>query len=233
MTCGQKMKIYIVIVKIVLVIYSLLYLLFPINMSSKINEKGDYLPYPGMSLISFLKHRNEYEWVNFVEFLNSLPTFNKYFRALPANSLHLTVKNFIVANSPAYRQVMANGDENQLKARVCSAFNLAPIGEVSNIYIHRSMGMIINLQNSEDIERLRTVMVTLGTGSPEPDFKYHVTFAYCFKCNVAKEDSKILENELLNIQQHITSLLKIKETILEFEPARLCYFPDMMHYVPL
>lgn len=213
-------------------------------MHRKINEQGEYLPFEGYTVISFLKDRESEFWTKFCADVSKYPIFSKYYTMLPASSLHMTVKNFMSVANKDYEklvQIFAKTDSKiydgawggaSLFAKmsdVCNVMNVEPVCKIANMYTERSLGLDLDVLNKETIEKLRSLLVIMGM-KPEPDFKFHMTFAYKFK-KVEEKDHVELQKEFKKIYDVLSKKFQ-PSLLIEFEKAQLCYFPDMTSYEP-
>jgi hypothetical protein len=216
------------------------------KMSCKINDKGDYLPFEGFTIISFLKDRSGPIWTDFQKFLDSLPVFNKYYRTLPASSFHMTVKNHISegdkgsildpAIQPSSEDLTICANQHAEYIKICKIMDVVPVCKVTDMYVKSSLGLYLNPlgttgdQGDKDLNKLREILTVLGVRS-DTDFKFHLTFAYRFK-KTEQRDEIALDKEMKEIHTRLVQILAPWQT-LDFESARFCYFSSMKEYIPL
>ena len=196
-------------------------------MSAKIDENGKYLPFPGYTVISFLKERNNNNFASFHALMGKLKTFKKYYKALPISSFHMTIKNHICIANPDY--LSYKGQMTNHVAKICEIMDVAPRCKILNMYTNSSLGVFLEIQNPENVDKLRDILVVLGM-NPEPKFKFHMTFAYKYKMEIEEKDKNALDRDLRVIYKKLSSFIN-DSTIFEFEHARYCYFPSMEEYI--
>lgn len=175
-------------------------------------------------MISFLKDRDLPFWKNFYDFLNNLPIFNRYYRALPPSSYHMTIKNHVSSSSPSYKWEFMKDHTKMIE--ICKIFDYAPVTKSNKMYSSTSLGLTLIPKDDVNLQKLRSILVVLGM-QPEPNFEFHMTFAYRFR-KVEKKDEDNLHKEFLSI----FDILKVR-TEMKFEAARFCYFPNMKEYIAL
>lgn len=199
-------------------------------MHRKIDECGNYLPFPGYTFIALLKKKDV--WMTLYKFIELLPTFGKYYKLLPLDSFHMTIKNYMVMNkndNVDNMDVVPTG-KLQMISDVCKIMNFAPSCEIVNMYTDHSLGIVLKPSDMKNLQKLRDVIsVVLGL-DPEPNFVYHMTLAYNFK-KPTKEDEVVLKKEFEQIFSKIKILIS-KTSVIDFEDTKLFYFSDMTSYIP-
>jgi uncharacterized SAM-binding protein YcdF (DUF218 family) len=203
---------------------------------AKVNDKGEYMPYPGTSVISFLCREDALLLQPFYEFIKTQKMFMAHYALLPISSYHMTIKNLSVAGNAS----CANWFENQFVPNfqkywemrmVCANSNQHEISaKIESTYFRGTFGLAMR-PTLEPIRVLQERLVHLGA-KPEPDFKFHMTMAYQFK-HVSEADKKTLNDEAKQISAALQQLVTSRGFVLRFGLPTLCYFKDMTSFVPL
>jgi hypothetical protein len=194
---------------------------------AKINNCGVFLPFEGYTVISFLKNRNDIFWSDFHHFLDHLPVFNKYYKTLPVTSFHMTVKNHICVADKDYKSKSLSKTNFSQISEICKIMDVTPKARATNMYTESSLGLMLNPSDENgNLDKLRSIMVAMGM-KPEPNFKFHMTFAYRFKI-VDPQDLDAIKKEFQEIYNKLTRVVSLG---LEFEEARFCYFFNMKEYI--
>jgi len=74
-------------------------IIYEMNFVKKFDSWGNFLPYNGISIISFLSSRHEKYWMDFYELLNSQPMIRKYYTPVHPSSYHVCIKDLFKSNS--------------------------------------------------------------------------------------------------------------------------------------
>jgi uncharacterized SAM-binding protein YcdF (DUF218 family) len=223
---------------------------------TKINDKGEFMPYPGTTVISFLKDEDARLLQPFFEFVKTQKVFTMHYAMLPISSYHMTIKNLSVAGnvdttSWFENHFVPNFNKYNEMSMICSiSHHRHEINaRIETTYFRGTFGLGVDIVGTIDpppfsaieplnvhdsIRMLREKLVNLGS-KPEPDFKFHMTLAYLYK-PVSPADQKALDTEIKQIsaalQRAIVPALGGRG-VLHFGPPTLCYFKDMTSFVPL
>ncbi len=195
----------------------------------KIDQNGNYLPFIGTTIISFVKCQKLFKDIHeYISCHHHL--FFKYYSLLPVESYHMTVKNHTVCSGSEkqwYENFVADfAKYEQIKAK-CNDYP----GEITVNAVGCHFGGTFALKVDvceNNVENLRKEIVKLGS-KREDNFKFHITFAYNYR--PFKNDDIELCEECKKISKYVLDLL-LKEKIVLKKP-QLCYFKDMTDFKPL
>jgi hypothetical protein len=214
------------------------------------------MPYPGTTVISFLKHEDAKLLKAFHNFVKTQKLFMSHYALLPISSYHMTIKNLTVAgdNSTVFwfeNHFMPNFQKYNEISMVCSSsYHQHEINaKIETIYFRSTFGVELGVIGTidpppysalepidvhESIRVLQKRLVDLGS-KPEPkDFQYHMTMAYWFSVKpISEADKKALQAEINQISAALQRLITSRGSVLHFGPPILCYFKDMTSFVPL
>jgi hypothetical protein len=220
----------------------------------KIDAKGNYLRFPGTSIISFLANpadppRREVWPPKQIDFdglrswiIATQKIFTSCYSLLPVSSYHMTVKNHSVASSCAsesdwFDGVLLHFAKYQQIKDMCltharSTTNVKT--KVTSPYFVNCFGidLAIDPQHLHAVEHLRTQLVFAGSPS-EPNFRFHVTLGYRFREPGDAQEQQALDKEINAISIMLKTILTQVDFVLEFQSPRLCYFQNMMSFSPM
>ena len=192
----------------------------------KINEKGDFCPFPGVTVVSAIKAEDYQFWEELYNLLNKCELAKQYYSWLPFESYHMTTlslytkldvgapdwKGFIEKNLPKFQEIAKLLDEKSFTPDI-------ELGELEVGY-----GVLFNLKLPEDQQQLiNSVTSLLGFSDKLPHWP-HLALAYRYK-ETTSEINKAIRTEL----EPVLGFLGKK---IQLEPPKLCYFNDMKAFIP-
>jgi hypothetical protein len=204
----------------------------------KIDGNGVYRSCPGLTFICFLQGREEDQWRAFYDMMRSQPVFCRHYQPLPLASLHTTVRGWMVDSKglPAVFLETYLRDFTRLAraSDVCARHGVAPVASAARLYCSSILFVELQLEpaSAAGVAALAADLDKLGV--PPEHYSPHMTLAYQFR-TVPDESVKELQQEVAVLAEALQQLLARPECgrSLRFQPAALCYFPDMTEFVPL
>lgn len=191
----------------------------------KINETGQFLPYPGTTVVSPVQPSKL--WHEIHEKLSQDPLISHYFSVLPETSYHMTLMSlfnengtpnwhdFINRHLPWFQRLHTSIQSMKLQPRGAWGSPVTSVIIYLPIYLDKSTTTkILHLASEYQIE------------GKVPDF--HVTLAYAYK-PIPKETWKEID---LKAQELLRPLLSSHGSTIALEEPRLCYFRSMKEFTP-
>lgn len=189
----------------------------------KIDDKGNYLNFHGITIISFL-HFNKILLDKVKEILDADSNLNKYYSTLPSESYHMTIKNHLVGTEEFVQEERKKNVYIEID-RLCKDWKRLIPAKAVGMDFGNTIQILLEIEKStsEKVNLFRDTLVKLGS-KREDNFIFHMTLAYKYRSLDKGVDFK-------NLQILIGKLLK--DVILTFEPPALCVFKDMTKFTPL
>ena len=192
----------------------------------KVAENGKYLPYPGFTVISFLKD----DFREIQSLFDRFPEVCKYYAPLSPFSYHMTIKDFFTlsANPSNWLRMCQNSKLHHGFAKMCHT-NLDGLEiktERTEVYIRNTIGFELKItEGSMKVDTLREELMKVGMFR-EQGYTFHMTLAYQYRPLPLVSNQKFYE-EVAALLKELNGLSKN----LTFLSPRYCYFEDMNTYV--
>ena len=198
---------------------------------SKINSKGKYTYFPGITFLSMLNDRESSDWAKYFKYLKSKTLVNKYYSILPLSSLHMTIKNHISAIEDLTDYLLKNSIVLDEMKNVCKRYSISPKVKVVDMYFGSTMGLLLEPEYSTQIESLRKELTDLGS-KREVGYRFHMTFGYRYK-KIEDDDIEGLKREINSILNRSSEFLSKVNYKLQFDTVMMYYFTSMKNYSPM
>ncbi|MGM9454100.1 DUF1868 domain-containing protein [Legionella bozemanae] len=196
---------------------------------SKVNEHGEYAPFPGVTVVSACYPKQKEFCETIYKFLVSNPLILHHFLPLPAQSYHMTTMSleteqqigsswnqFIINNLPHYKRIKQTLQKNPLYPSI----------EKMEVSIGRTISLSLSLPKEQEAQ-IKKIATSLNIEETIPKV-FHITLAYSrFNRAISKEISEQLHAE---IAKEINKIIEKIEFPLEIAEYALCYFNDMMAF---
>jgi hypothetical protein len=194
---------------------------------AKIDSTGVYLPFSGLTTLSFVDSKKQC-WQSVSALLNNT-LIKRYYAPLPLESYHMTLFSLMNERESTPWVETANkyiAPLRQLKKNLRDS-NLTPVVKYEGL---RTEGVIqLHLagltKQVKEIKRLKSFLFS----PPIALDALHVTLAYQFK-TVAEADKEKLSALFVSIHKTLMKLLG--KTSTKLLPAQLCYFKNMTLFKP-
>ncbi|WP_454780751.1 DUF1868 domain-containing protein [Legionella sp. WA2022007384] len=193
---------------------------------SKVNEYGEYAPFPGVTVVSscYPEHREFCEAI--FKVLNNNPLIMHYFNPLPASSYHMTTMSleteqqigdawnrFIINKLPHYKKIKQTLEDTPFHPSI----------EKMVVNIDRCISLTLTLSKEHE-EQIKEIAEALNIEKTIPRV-FHITLAYSRpNKTISKEGSEELHEEITDKLNVIIEKTKFPMNIAE---PKLCYFNDM------
>lgn len=195
----------------------------------KINAKGQYTEYPGITVIANTSKEENDVWKQIHDVLNNSNLVSSYFAPLPQTSYHMTAINlftemddggenwgaFVTDRLPALRELTAQLETSPIHPQV----------KLKSIRTSSVIQLQVELP-PEQRELLEQVAETFNLRHKVPK-EMHITLAYQYKL-VTGTDHEQLEQYL---QEEIERIFD-KNPIVTFQTPELAYFKNMERFTP-
>ncbi|MDR3501000.1 MAG: DUF1868 domain-containing protein [Legionella sp.] len=186
----------------------------------KIDAQGNYLEFPGITVIADVGNKDKDFWLHVYEFLNGTKNLRGYYAPLPYSSYHMTTNNLYTQSDDANNWPTLLNDERfqHLHAKLM-ANSFTPTAKIVAIKASYALQLNLILPQSQ-YELLKVIADEFGIQNKIPK-TFHVTLAYAYK---ELSDTQIISTEI----EQLASLCLKKA--LTLQPARLCFFHDMQQF---
>ena len=202
--------------------------------NNKIDEHGNYCPFPGITVIAGILDKDVSLWRRVNDVLGGSELIRHYFSALPYESYHMTTTDlfteqydggndweaFVHENTPLFQALHAKLEEKKITPQI----------KIQNIFFGSVIQLVLSLPE-EQRHQINEIAKEFGLENKVPR-AFHMTLAYQyqpFPANKADADTTQLQ-----IQQHIRkqldNLFKIHNYTIELKSPELSTFHDMTSF---
>ncbi len=203
---------------------------------SKIDTEGQYLPFPGVTVVAHVKNRtaSDSPFQAFYDILSSDSLVRQYFSPLPSSSYHMTTFNlfvqgnqsddswnaFLLENRDFFEALNAYLTENALEGMRLT---------VDSLYSKRAISIKVHIPEAlqEQLETMSKIFSDHSLSSKIPPY-FHVTIAYRYRPCLDKD----MEAEIQRRINEPFAKLFHKNRVHELEPHGLCSFDSMLAFKP-
>lgn len=193
----------------------------------KIDRHGNYLPYPGITIICELFNKNG--WDQVYNLIRNNPTISKIYSALPVSSYHMTLLDIISqgeTNIPMNQIINSNYQLLYNTNNVLVSSHFIPIPKVCRMYARNTIGLVLEF-DSELLQKIHQFRGFLGSHlniTPNNTYVFHMTLAYRYS------EGQIDDCELQKLHNQINNIITPYDYKLQFNHPKLCYFNDMTSF---
>lgn len=186
----------------------------------KIDAQGNYLEFPGITVIADVDNKDKKFWLNIYEFLNGSNKLRRYYAPLPSSSYHMTTNNLYTQSDDANNwPILLNDERFQRLHTKLMATPFTPTAKVVAIKVSYALQLNVAIPQFQ-YDLIKAIADEFGIENKIPK-TLHVTLAYAYK---AASDAQIIATEI----EQLASLCLEKE--LRLRPPRLCFFYDMQQF---
>jgi len=197
----------------------------------KIDDDGNYLPFPGYTVIFKTSPDSSGTWRNIHnELLNKLPSLAKYYSILPFESWHVTAINLFTKTAVEddnldWSKYVASQQRffSQL-SDVIKQDLFTPVITYSGLRVDGSVHIMVSLDETSK-EKVEALAKYYGYQHNLPRH-FHMTLGYQYK-HLKNKELDALKLELAPFIQDC-----FRNMSVALEPAQVCYFDDMTAFVP-
>ena len=197
----------------------------------KLDSNGNYLPFPGYTVICKLGVGEESDvWHNLHTNLNHNKRITDYYSILPFSTWHVTAINLFTQRAVESNQlewdtyVASKKDFLNELTQVLGQSPLTPV--ISYLDLHTEGALQLNVVlDPQSVRRIEALASRYGYERNIPH-RFHVTLGYQYK--------ELPHSHLEELKAELTSLIQtcFNTRTIELQPAQLCYFDDMTAYIP-
>ncbi|MFJ1268873.1 DUF1868 domain-containing protein [Legionella lytica] len=186
----------------------------------KIDAQGNYLEFPGITVIADVDDKDKEFWQCLAELLEESTNLRHYYAPLPPSSYHMTTNNLYTQSDDTTNWPALLTDERfQRLHRRLMATPFTPTAQVAAIKVAYALQLNLTIPQSQ-YEIIRTIAHEFGIENKIPK-TFHITLAYAYQ---EPSDLQVLATEIAQL----ASLSQQKE--LTLQPPRLCFFHDMQEF---
>lgn len=196
----------------------------------KIDNNGNYLPFPGLTIVSSIQEVDRFFWNLIDDVVRQHPYFTQYFSPLPCDSYHMTTthlfnqmtigenkwKEFIDINKIFFQSLIDELRQN--------AFH--PVISIESIHLDGVLQLMVSLPREQNTI-IENIAAKYGLQHKVPDV-FHITLAYQYKYLPPIQ----LDSLSIELNQKIGTIFNTHQVELNFNPPTLCYFNDMTKFIP-
>ena len=190
----------------------------------KINKKGEYTPFPGITIISKISEKDSTFWEDVYNALQSDTLITRYYAILPSSSYHMTTTNLYVQGRMKPEQWKRFIQEHQSRfVELYQRVNKESfLPEVTLVQCKQkgALQLIVSIPD-EQKKKIEGVAEEFRVFNKIPP-AFHITMAYQY----AEIDAAVSEQ----VQKRIDDIFKSffnKRSNFTLKAPRLCYFNDM------
>ncbi len=195
--------------------------------SLKVNSKGRYVSFPGITVIALPQAKDFEVLKSLYSELIQVPIIKKYYAPLPADSYHMTTMNLFTQAKVGSELWKSYIDDRlpwlQSLNRQISASPIFAQGRILGPKFGATIALEIKL-SLKDRTTIMELAESLGLSKKVPPY-FHVTLGYAYREIPTKDQEKI----------RIAVAKLVEELIgknIRFEMPQLTYFNDMTEFVP-
>lgn len=197
----------------------------------KINSDGQYLPFYGVTVISFIKMTEKL--IDFHKYMCSKTNFLKCYKPSPIESYHVTLKSIIDSKQ---------GPTEFMKQILCSMKEIIDLNEackmlrnnIGNTIDAKGCGFFVGKTFGLDLKILNPENV-LPIDILDQHHAPHITFCYrYYEDNQA--DCQIysaVNDDIKDIIEYFNKNILNDDYILQFGMPFVCTFNNMLHFNPI
>ena len=195
---------------------------------TKIDKKGHYRKFPGISVVAAIKDEDTDLWK---EVYDSIHKITKgYYAPLPHTSYHMTAvdlyteaavghmrwKQFVRSNLSFFQSIHTSFQDQAI----------TPMIQIETTKIAGVIQLLLRLPQEQD-STIHRIATKFNVDKQVPKV-FHITLAYPFK-SIESSQAKLME-EL--IKTDIEKIFAKYGNVITLEPPKLCYFNDMKAFIP-
>jgi hypothetical protein len=191
----------------------------------KIDDQGNYLPFPGYTIVTHAVHPLPKVFTNLVDYL-SQSELRHYYSFLPARSYHVTINP--LENVHDEHQTLLQEEQRRLKddntSLICTVDQLI-CAKAIHLEVHFDER---NAHFEATINRVRSHELQQANILHGYKRAWHLTLAYQYK-NIESTDA---ENRIKTIIEQIPSSSHFPFDI-QLDSIRICRYEDMTEFRPI
>ncbi len=198
-------------------------------MRDKIDENGQYLPYPGTTVVAAMQDSDTEFWQAVYNQLNNSPSILQYYALLPCKSYHMTGFALDTLEDLPSHQDWARFMTDKIPFytklhEALSAQKIFPSIVFDLLSEANSLVLAVRLSEKQRLV-IQALAESYGCEAGIP-LCFHITLAYQYRSLTAEDHPKIIE-ELRPLRGILNGK---KNTTLK--QLKLCYFDDMTCFTP-
>ncbi|CAM2859706.1 Uncharacterized protein conserved in bacteria [Legionella steigerwaltii] len=196
---------------------------------NKIDDQGNYLEFPGVTIVADAGQTNSKLWQEIYFFLKNTPILCDYFSPLPSQSYHMTTCNLYTKEETPEDWVSFISKKMTFFQKInkrLSELKLAPVVSIETIDYFSELQLILSVP-PEQKTIIQQIAKEFGLENKVPGV-FHITLAYGYR---EINDEQIFKE----IKSKIVELLKICQQYdkdITLSPPKLCFFRSMEQFIP-
>ena len=196
----------------------------------KINSEGQYLTFPGVTVVASIDKIDQSLWRLVYETLIKIEGLNDYFSPMPYECYHMTTNNLFTKDEIGPEKwhsfLTSNSSYFQSLHRHLAENSFIPNISIQSVITDGAIQILVTLpQEQQDI--IEEIASIHQSESGIPSF-FHITLAYQYK----DIQAELLEQFNLVLNQELLSIFKAHKQTLSLAPPKLCFFNDMTKFTP-
>lgn len=199
-------------------------------MLKKLNDKGVYTEFPGLTVVAAVKESDNEFWSKIHKMVIGCDILGLYYAPLSNASYHMTAMNlytekqigrkewkeFVLSNRSYFRMIRDDFEQHLFNPQIT----------IESLEVGRTIKLVVSLPEEQKNQIIDIAQrFNLIKKIPHP---FHITLAYRYKhCDPKIETN--LKNELNN---SLEQLLSVYQRTFLLNSSQLCFFNDMNAFIP-
>ena len=196
----------------------------------KVNSKGEYCLFPGITVVSSIGTKNGELWSKVYEALNKSSLIKRYYALLPLNSYHMTTINLFTKKNTSGNWNSFLEDQlpwfQKLNEKLKIDSFKPQVIKVEPEMFGQTIHLLIQLGTPQK-EKIISLAKELSLVKKVPN-RFHLTLGYLYR-DISDKNRKVVKKEFKLLINHI---LNPSPDSIEFLEPKLCYFQDMLDFIP-
>ena len=197
------------------------------NQFIKIDSSGNYCNFPGVTVVSAVRDEDLGLWKQVFSELNNCELTKKLYAFLPVESYHMTATDLYtesVDGGTSWNKFVENNlSKFQKIGDIYNEKAFKPEIIVDSLLVVPSVILLIVKLNQEQYSIIESIAGEFDMKGKIP-WEFHITLGYSYKT----VDDATLKLVISELETNLTCLGKK----FELQPPKLCYFKDMLAFIP-
>lgn len=195
----------------------------------KLNKKGQYTPFPGMTVVGHVHKEDSIFCKTLYDSLVNCEQFMQYYSPLPPDSYHMTAVNLYteaeIGSNNWEKFVTSNQAYFESLHQAFRSLTFKPEFQIKSVVISGAVQLVGKL-SKELVSHIKDIAHKHGVKNKVPN-EFHITLGYQYKAFEAGASREVQES----ITAVLDKALQTHRTISLNQP-KLCYFKDMTAFIP-
>lgn len=194
----------------------------------KIDERGNYLDFPGVTVISKINQPHQELWQNIHHFLSTSEVLSHCFSPLPMNSYHMTTCSLATKQEHSNDWVDFISSQRSILKRIHNELisrQFSPSIEIKKVIFSPAIQLIVSMPPQQE-SILQFFAKTMGLESKVPN-AFHITLAYQYR-----EIDEAIHGKIKDEIEQLATICQQYDKEITLSPPQLHYFNSMKQFTP-